>query len=100
MKPVSINQLEELLKSQNIDDEEIEKTLVYLKDNKIGENGYVLESEYGEKGDEDKGYKLIKQITIILLVSILLVIIVNLIITNRTKIIAKIIFSISNIFSM
>lgn len=86
MKPVNINQLEELLKSQNIDDEEIEKTLVYLKDNKIGENGYVLESEYGEKGDEDKGYKLIKQITIILLVSILLVIIVNLIITNRTKI--------------
>ena len=86
MKAVSINQLEDLLKTQNVDDEEIEKTLIYLKDNRIGENGYVLESEFGEKGDENKGYELIKKITTVLLVSILLVIIINIIISNKSKI--------------
>jgi len=52
MKPVTIEEVERLLKSKKLSDEEINKTLVYLENNKIGadEDGYILG---GSSGDDD-----------------------------------------------
>ncbi len=54
MKPVSIKEVEHLLKSKKLSDEEINKTLIYLKNDKIGadNSGYLLGGSGGDDEEE------------------------------------------------
>lgn len=63
MKPVTIKEVEALLKSKKLSDEEINKTLVYLENDKIGADngGYLLGGSGGDDEDEPQTTEMVME---------------------------------------
>lgn len=63
MKPVTIKEVEFLLKSKKLSDEEINKTLVYLENDKIGADngGYLLGGSGGDDEDEPQSTEMVME---------------------------------------
>lgn len=81
MKAISLDEVEKLLKSYNVSEEEINKTLVYLRSDKIGpdDEDFLLGSEKSKtEKKESSGDNLIRNIIIGLVVLILIGLLVNL----------------------
>jgi hypothetical protein len=74
MKPISIDEAEKLLKSYEVSEEEIKKTLSYLESDEISppdEDSYILDAENEKRLEEEESHSMLKTIIIILIIFIL-----------------------------
>lgn len=80
MKPISIDEAEKLLKSYEVSEEEIKKTLAYLQSDEVGasdDDSYLLDSENTETIKKNETSSIIKTIFISLLLFLLVGILVK-----------------------